>query len=75
MPCDCRTGRAVQETVDGAQEVFQCDAMLQPGALATVIAHLYVADITAPIVPRTWVFCADPLCVVSHPAGTNLPPA
>ncbi|GAX78634.1 hypothetical protein CEUSTIGMA_g6072.t1 [Chlamydomonas eustigma] len=73
--CDASAGTTEQETHDGLKEVFQCDVTLQPGSLAVIVAHDVDAEGAADStrVPRTWVFCPDPLCLDSKPQGSSLP--
>jgi len=75
MQCDACKGTARQETVDGETDVFQCDQVLEPKALAVVIAHEATRSEAegGGTVPKTWVFCPDPLCLDSQPEGSNLP--
>ncbi|GFR49994.1 hypothetical protein Agub_g12140 [Astrephomene gubernaculifera] len=80
MRCCACDGTVEQETHDGSLEVFQCEEVLPPGALAAVISHSLFAPAEGgnggaapPPQPKTWVFCPDPLCMESKPAGSNLP--
>ncbi|KAF5836795.1 hypothetical protein DUNSADRAFT_5421 [Dunaliella salina] len=75
MPCDACKGTAKQETVDGETDVFQCDQVLEPKALAVVIAHEVKRSEAegGGTAPKTWVFCPDPLCLDSQPEGSSLP--
>ena len=47
--------------------------MLPSGGLACAIPHTYVPHKGATPEPRTWFFCANPMCMNSHPAGSDLP--
>ena len=55
---------------------LQCDQTLQPKALAVVISHTFQRSEAegGGTVPKTWVFCPDPLCMDSKPEGSQLPP-
>lgn len=76
--CQARQGTQEQETHDGTKEVFTCDAMLAVGELAAVIFHQCQTDCDdddrGALSRHLWVFCADPLCLDSKPAGSALPP-
>jgi hypothetical protein len=52
----------------------QCDQLLQPKALAVVIAHeVKNEEEGGGVGQKTWVFCPDPLCLDSVPEGSKLP--
>jgi hypothetical protein len=74
--CDARDGTVKMETFDGAMELFQCNVVFQPGSLAAACLHESWPGMPAAEAgnPKVWLFCADPLCLMSKPNGSRLPP-
>jgi hypothetical protein len=73
--CDACAGSEAMQTTAGGMEVFRCANQLPPGSLAAACLHDVAPPGGAgPAGRRVWVFCADPLCMSSRPAGSCLPP-
>ena len=76
--CDAVDGTEAMETVSHGMCLYNCHAVLHPGDLAAACVHDSWMDSdpsrTEPGVPRLWLFCPDPLCLMSKPYGSDLPP-